>query len=72
VTDPFEPSPWHLQRQIDAAMAKADSGVELARRRAGWTACRTCDLLYPPGGDGFDGECPECADATDRFLGHQD
>jgi hypothetical protein len=27
--------------------------------------CRTCGDAYPPAGDGFDGECPNCADARD-------
>jgi hypothetical protein len=31
-------------------------------------ACRTCGDLYHEGGDGFDDECPECADKTDAAL----
>jgi hypothetical protein len=30
--------------------------------------CRTCGEEYPEGGDGFDGECPNCADKTDQKL----
>jgi hypothetical protein len=30
--------------------------------------CRTCGEHYCPGGDGFDGECPSCADKTDAQL----
>jgi hypothetical protein len=30
--------------------------------------CRTCGEEYPEGGDGFDGECPDCADKTDQKL----
>jgi len=30
--------------------------------------CRTCGDLYRAGGDGYDGECPSCADATDQRL----
>jgi len=71
VTRRFEPSPWHLQRQLDAAAAKCDSSVEQARRRAGWTPCRTCGLLHPPG-DGFDDECAACDATTDQFLKEQD
>ena len=26
--------------------------------------CRTCGDVYPEGGDGWDGECPSCADKT--------
>lgn len=26
--------------------------------------CRTCGEWYADGGDGYDGECPTCADAT--------
>jgi hypothetical protein len=33
--------------------------------------CRTCGDLYAEGGDGFDDECPECADRTDAAL-HDD
>jgi hypothetical protein len=29
-----------------------------------WGACRTCGDVYPEGGDGYDGECPSCADKT--------
>lgn len=28
--------------------------------------CRTCNRLYHEGGDGFDGECPSCADASNE------
>jgi hypothetical protein len=24
--------------------------------------CRTCNAVYDPYGDGYDGECPDCAD----------
>ena len=27
--------------------------------------CRTCGQHYCPGGDGYDGECPDCADRTE-------
>lgn len=30
--------------------------------------CRTCGEPYEEGGDGFDGECPSCADKTDQKL----
>lgn len=30
-------------------------------------ACRTCGDAYADGGDGYDGECPGCADATDAI-----
>jgi len=30
--------------------------------------CRTCGDRYHEGGDGFDGECPNCADRTDKKL----
>jgi hypothetical protein len=30
--------------------------------------CRTCGAEYEAGGDGFDGECPDCADKTDQKL----
>lgn len=30
--------------------------------------CRTCGEPYEDGGDGFDGECPDCADKTDQKL----
>lgn len=30
--------------------------------------CRTCGARYDDGGDGFDGECPTCADKTDQEL----
>lgn len=26
--------------------------------------CRTCGDRYPDAGDGWDGECPDCADKT--------
>lgn len=26
--------------------------------------CRTCGDRYPEAGDGWDGECPDCADRT--------
>jgi hypothetical protein len=26
--------------------------------------CRTCEDRYDDGGDGYDGECPSCADKT--------
>lgn len=32
-------------------------------------ACRTCGELYHADGDGFDDECPPCADRTDEQLG---
>ena len=30
--------------------------------------CRTCSETYAEGGDGYDGECPSCADKTDQKL----
>lgn len=30
----------------------------------GTEACRTCAIPYSTSGDGYDGECPECADKT--------
>lgn len=30
--------------------------------------CRTCGEAYEEGGDGYDGECPDCADKTDQEL----
>ncbi len=30
--------------------------------------CRTCGESYEDGGDGYDGECPTCADKTDQQL----
>lgn len=30
--------------------------------------CRTCGESYNPYGDGYDGECPSCADKTDQDL----
>lgn len=30
--------------------------------------CRTCGEEYDEGGDGYDGECPDCADKTDQKL----
>lgn len=30
--------------------------------------CRTCGEPYKEGGDGWDGECPDCADKTDQKL----
>lgn len=29
-------------------------------------SCRTCGAKYPEAGDGWDGECPDCADRTFR------
>jgi hypothetical protein len=38
-------------------------------RRCGATeVCRTCGDLYRAAGDGYDGECPSCADRTDAEL----
>ena len=67
----FEPSPWHLQRQLDAAAAKCDGDVDQARRRARRPPCRSCGTPYALG-DGFDDECPACAETTDTFLKEQD
>ena len=30
--------------------------------------CRTCGEKYDPYGDGYDGECPSCADKTDQNI----
>ena len=30
--------------------------------------CRTCGEEYDLYGDGYDGECPSCADKTDQKL----
>ena len=32
--------------------------------------CRTCGAVYRGFGDGWDGECPECADRTVASRGH--
>jgi hypothetical protein len=72
VTRLFVPSPWHLQRMLDAATAKCDGDIaEARRRRAAGPTCRSCRRIYVLG-DGFDDECPECADTTDQFLKEQD
>ena len=34
--------------------------------------CRTCGEVYEPNGDGYDGECPSCADKTDKELHPED
>ena len=34
--------------------------------------CRTCGDLYHEGGDGFDDECPSCADKTDQTIHPED
>lgn len=31
-------------------------------------ACRTCGQHYEDGGDGYDGECPDCADKTSAAM----
>jgi hypothetical protein len=33
--------------------------------------CRTCGEAYRGGGDGWDGECPECADKTAAAEGDE-
>lgn len=40
--------------------------AEQAAITAVWeeTHCRTCDAEYDGAGDGYDGECPDCADKT--------
>jgi len=30
--------------------------------------CRTCGVLYGAYGDGYDGECPDCADKTEAKM----
>lgn len=43
-----------------------DSAFCTTRRHdASLEVCRTCGVEYSPYGDGYDGECPECADKTE-------
>lgn len=44
-----------------AALAQSTAGE-------GDLSCRTCGERYSPYGDGYDGECPACADRTDQAL----
>ncbi|MBX4911454.1 hypothetical protein HJA82_29510 [Rhizobium bangladeshense] len=48
---------WIWIRNDEAGISEDDEDV-----------CRTCGAEYEDGGDGFDGECPDCADKTDQKL----
>jgi rubrerythrin len=51
--------------------AAAQLPASAANEGESGNACRTCGDGYAPGGDGFDGECPSCADKTDIKLNPQ-
>lgn len=40
----------------------ARDGASSVRDKYGNEICRTCEAHYPSAGDGWDGECPTCAD----------
>ena len=46
----------------EMAADDADMGLTDAVTDEG---CRSCGRSYPEGGDGYDGECPDCADKTE-------
>jgi hypothetical protein len=48
--------------------ADGDTCDECARDDDDDNTCRTCGEPYEEGGDGYDGECPSCADKTDQKL----
>lgn len=59
----------------DGPLATADQQsianwiVEAAVPEVETETCRTCGSRYPEAGDGWDGECPECADKREASRG---
>lgn len=51
----------HADRRecLDDLKADLDAADELC-------FCRSCEEAYAPGGDGYDGECPSCADKSSQ------
>lgn len=43
--------------------------ADLIALEEGQVICRTCAAIYADGGDGFDGECPSCADKREKKRG---
>lgn len=60
---------WNGQSFPDVAQAKTAALASVAKAPdAGMANCRSCGTPYSLYGDGFDGECPDCADKTDQEL----
>ncbi|WLR90914.1 hypothetical protein [Shinella zoogloeoides] len=53
------------RRAFDMNFAEA---IEDPENEDDFEVCRTCGEHYAAGGDGYDGECPGCADKTDQKL----
>lgn len=50
---------WCNRHAMDSAITPDDNG------EPGDEVCRTCGVSYDGCGDGYDGECPGCADKTE-------
>ncbi|WP_143062010.1 hypothetical protein [Faunimonas pinastri] len=58
---------WTLDERADSGLCKECERTQAAEEE-NEDLCRTCGAQYEDGGDGFDGECPSCADKTDQKL----
>jgi hypothetical protein len=54
--------PINLETRTDEEI---NTAIERIAEESDVEICRTCHAIYDGYGDGYDGECPECADKTE-------